>query len=183
MARPETIEAVRATCEAILARHGYELVELSLAREGRSQVLRITLDRDGPPVGIEEVASVSEEISRWLDAEDPIPGRYLLEVASAGIERPLVRPSDYVRFRGREVKVRCAEPIEGRRTFTGSIASAGTLSFVLRTAEGVVEIPYVAVARARLVVDWDRELKGLGGGAADRATMSSPRAETRGTTP
>ncbi|HEY8202919.1 MAG TPA: ribosome maturation factor RimP [Actinomycetota bacterium] len=166
-------DVVRATCEQIVARRGLELVELSLGREGRGQVLRIIVDDPAGSTSLDEVAEVSEEISRALDAEDPIPGRYTLEVSSAGLERPLVRPSDYRRFTGRQVKVRTLEPIEGRRTFTGSIRSVGDDTFVLdeapagggdgAAAEGraaVVEIPYVAVARARLVVDWEDELRG-----------------------
>jgi ribosome maturation factor RimP len=176
-------DVVRATCEQIVARRGLELVELSLGREGRGQVLRITVDDPAGSTSLDEVAEVSEEISRALDAEDPIPGRYTLEVSSAGLERPLVRPSDYHRFAGRQVKVRTLEPIEGRRTFTGSIRSAGDDAFVLEEAlagggdgapvEGwaaVVEIPYVAVARARLVVDWEDELRGRPAGSAPGAT-------------
>jgi ribosome maturation factor RimP len=160
-----------------------ELVELSLGREGRGQVLRIIVDDPAGATSLEEVAEVSEEISRALDAEDPIPGRYTLEVPSAGLERPLVRPSDYRRFAGRQVKVRTLEPIEGRRTFIGSIRSAGDDSFVLEEAPArggdgaavgsraaVVEIPYVAVARARLVVDWEDELRGRPAGPAPGAT-------------
>lgn len=136
------------------------------------------MDDPAGSTSLDEVAQVSEEISRALDAEDPIPGRYTLEVSSAGLERPLVRPSDYHRFAGRRVKVRTLEPIEGRRTFTGSIRSAEDEAFVLDAdgaphgpegadaTSGVVEVPYVAVARARLVVDWEQELRGRPAGPA-----------------
>lgn len=168
MSRPEVTDAVRATCESILAARGVELVTLTLAREPVGQTLRLTVDRPGGAIPLDEIVEISEEVSRVLDDQDPIPGRYTLEVASAGIERPLVRPQDYHRFAGRRVKVRCADPIEGQRVFTGTIRSAGTDTFLLEAIEGrreaaeVVEIPFVAVAKARLVADWDRELKGLG---------------------
>ena len=166
MPRPEVADAVRATCECILNAHGVELVTFSLGGESVGQMLRLTVDRAERAVSLDEIVEISEEISRTLDAEDPIPGRYTLEVASAGIERPLVRPTDYRRFEGRQVKVRCQEPIEGQRVYTGTIRSAGDESFVLAVAERqeVVEIPYVGVSKARLVVDWDRELKGTRGG-------------------
>jgi len=163
MPRPEVADAVRATCESILNAHGVELVTFSLGGESMGQMLRLTVDRAEGSVSLDEIVEISEEVSKALDAEDPIPGRYTLEVASAGIERPLVRPADYRRFQGRRVKVRCEEPIEGQRVFTGFIRSVGEESFVLAADEGeVVEIPYVGIARARLVADWDRELKGLG---------------------
>lgn len=173
MSGPDTVSAARATCEAVLARHGAELVELVLGREGKGRVLRVTLERPDGAMTLDEIAGISEEISRALDAEDPIEGRYTLEVASPGIERPLLRPDDYRRFAEREVKVRCVEPIEGSRNFRGRIASAGDESFVLHVegeVEGTerVEIPYVAVARAKLVVDWDTELGRTSQGSIQR---------------
>jgi ribosome maturation factor RimP len=164
MARQEVADSVRATCESILADRGVELVTISLRRESVGQMLRLTVDRAEGGVALDEIVEISEEVSRVLDEEDPIPGSYTLEVASAGIERPLVRPADYHRFQGRRVKVRSLEPIEGQRVFTGTLRSTGDESFVLES-EGsgeIVEIPYVGVDRARLVADWDRELKGLG---------------------
>lgn len=165
MSPAELPDAVRATCESILEGRGVELVSLTLAREPVGQTLRLTVDRVEGTIPLDEIVEISEEVSRALDADDPIPGRYTLEVSSAGIERPLVRPSDYHRFAGRRVKVRSEQPIEGQRVFTGTIRAAGSEAFVLEAIEGrapqeVVEVPYVAVARARLVVDWDRELKG-----------------------
>lgn len=178
MIRPEVADAVRATCESILAARGVELVTFNLGRASMGQTLSITVDRHDATVSLDEIVEITEQISKALDAEDPIPGRYTLEVASAGIERPLVRPADYRRFQGRRVKVRCQEPIEGQRVFTGTIRSAGDESFVLEALDGprggpdaagqeqqdVVEIPYVGVAKARLVADWDSELKGTRGG-------------------
>ena len=168
MTRPEVADAVRATCESILEARGVELVTFTLGRESVGQTLRLTVDRAEPPVSLEEIVEISEAVSQALDADDPIPGRYTLEVASAGIERPLVRPADYRRFEGSRVKVRCHEPIEGRRSFTGTIRRAGDESFVLGALETaddheVVEIPYTGVAKARLVADWDSELKGTRG--------------------
>ena len=114
MLRPEVADAVRATCESILSARGVELVTFSLGRESVGQTHRLTVDRPEGSVSLDEIVEISEEVSKALDTEDPIPGRYTLEVASAGIERPLVRPADYRRFQGRRVKVRCEEPIEGR---------------------------------------------------------------------
>lgn len=152
-------ETARRISEEVLAARDLELVEITLQKEGRDRVLRITLDSASEPLGVDEIALVSEEISRALDLEDPIEGRYMLEVASAGLERPLMKPGDYVRFTGKEISVKTTKPIEGRRTFAGSIAQAGGETFVVTTSEGVVEIPYVSVARARLIVDWDAELR------------------------
>lgn len=156
------MEAVRATCESVLREHDLELVELYLTRDRGRQVLRVTLDRlPGARQGVtlDEITGVSEEISRALDYDDPIPGSYMLEVASAGLERPLVKASDYERFAGREIKVTTSESLEGKRNFQGTIRAAGLETFVLAGETEVVEIPYSSVARAKLVVDWDAEFR------------------------
>lgn len=160
MARHEVVSALRPLCDEILSRHGLEMVELFFAGDEGLRVLRITVDRLEGGVDVEELAEVSEEVSRALDLQDPIQGRYTLEVSTAGLERPLVKPEDYVRFRGREVKVRCDAPIEGRRHFQGVLQATNPTMFVLRASDETFEIPYTAVGRTRLVVDWTEELKG-----------------------
>jgi ribosome maturation factor RimP len=162
----DALAVVRAICESIVAKRALELVEVRLGAGTGGRTLTLTVDRVESPVTLGEIADLSEEISRALDNDDPIEGRYTLEVSSAGIERPLVKPSDYQRFTGREITVRCLEPIQGRRNFKGRIQSAGAETFVLASEDGfMVEIPYGQVGRAKLVVDWDAELKGLNRGA------------------
>lgn len=160
VADSETADAARSTCETVVAGHGLEIVEFFLGREGPGRILRVTVDRPGDPITLDDLTEVSEKLSRALDRKDPIRGTYTLEVASAGLERPLVRPGDFVRFTGREVKVKCHEPIEGRRAFQGKITSASESAFVLEMpGEEVAEIPYSAVKRANLVVDWEAEFR------------------------
>ncbi len=173
------LEQVRATCEQIVERRGLELVELTLGRAGRGHALVVTVDDPEEPTSLDEVARLSEEISRALDAHDPFPGRYTLEVSSAGLERPLVRPRDYRRFEGRRIKARTHEPVEGRKVFTGTIRSAGDETFVLDgdrdSGSVVVELPYSAVSRARLVVDWEEELRGRPAGPVANTAAGSNR--------
>lgn len=165
MSRPEALAVVRGTCESIAEQRGLEVVEVSLLGSGGRRMLRVILDKPDQVLTLNEIADVSEEISRSLDIDDPIEGSYTLEVSSAGLERPLTRPEHYTRFAGREVKVRVSEPIEGQRNFIGTIKHSGNETFVLELTEGgVVEIPYSAVARANLTVDWDAELKGIDAG-------------------
>lgn len=160
MGQPEVLRALKATFEAILAPQNLELVDVSFLPSDRGRILEVLIDREGEKLSLDEIAAVSEEISRALDIDDPIEGRYTLEVASAGIERPLTKPSDYVRFQGSEIKVKLDEPIEGRRNFKGAILSSNEDAFVLEIEGGErVEIPYDSVSKARLVVDWDAEFK------------------------
>lgn len=164
MIRAETVEAVRATCDSVLDTHDVEVVEFVLTKSGRGQLLRITLDRPDGTLPLGEIEGISRELSRALDLEDPIEGRYILEVSSAGIERPLTKPSDFIRFEGRHAKVKVQEPIEGRKVFQGTIVSSNDEAFVISSEDGMrVEIPYPSVVKANLQVDWSKELKGIGG--------------------
>jgi ribosome maturation factor RimP len=79
----------------------------------------------------------------------------LVEVSSPGIDRPLTKPEHFERYVGHEAKVRIAEPIEGRRNFTGTIERANETGFLLKLLEGgaQVELPFGSVTRANLKED------------------------------
>ena len=163
MTRPDVEGSVRATCEEVASRYGLELIEVSFKGSRGRSVLSVIVDRPGGAVSMQDVTEVSEAISDALDREDPIEGSYSLEVSSAGLERPLTRPEHFVRYTGREISVKCVDRIEGRRNFKGVVISAGEETFVLEGEDGVaVEIAYPDVSRAKLVVDWEAELKGEG---------------------
>jgi ribosome maturation factor RimP len=70
-------------------------------------------------LGVDECAMLSREIAALLDVEDPIRGRYRLEVSSPGIDRPLVKLQDFADFEGFEVKVEINPPIDGQKRFRG----------------------------------------------------------------
>ena len=94
---------------------GYELVRADL-RSGRRRILQIMVERaDRIEMTVDDCASVSRAISALLDVEDPIRGTYNLEVSSPGIDRPLVRLSDYDRFSGFEAKIELEQPVDGRK--------------------------------------------------------------------
>jgi ribosome maturation factor RimP len=159
----EVSPAVRAICQAVADDENVELVDVKFAF-GRQRILSLIIDRPDGGVDMDLVTRVSQRMSDELDAHDVVEGgSYLLEVSSAGLERPLVKPADYARFSGREITVRTHDLVGGRRKFDGTIASAGNESFVLRMPrEAEVELPYSVVKKANLVVDWDAELKRAG---------------------
>lgn len=160
MARLEVSPAVHAICQAVADRHSVELVDVKFGRSGRDVTLEVVVDRDGD-IDFDLITEVSKDLSDALDEdEDLIEGSYLLEVSSAGLERPLLKPADYVRFSGHEIKVVCRQAVQGRHQFRGHIASAGEDSFALEVeGTGEIEIPYEAVKKAHLWVDWEQELR------------------------
>jgi ribosome maturation factor RimP len=98
---------------------GYELVGVEhLQRPSGASTLRIYIDHpDG--VTLDDCAAVSHQLSGVLDVEDPLPGHYDLEISSPGLDRPLVYPEHFQRFRGQRIRVKLAEKIEGRRRLEG----------------------------------------------------------------
>jgi ribosome maturation factor RimP len=128
---------------------GTELVE---ARFTTGPMLTLLVDREDGPVDHEFCSRIVSAVSPILEAEG-YDGS--IEVSSPGIERPLTKPEHFRRFLGREAKVRVAEPVEGRRNFTGVIERAGENDFVLKLLEGgaEVELPFGSVSRAHLKED------------------------------
>lgn len=128
---------------------GYELVRVSMGGRG---TLQIMIDRtDGAPIGVDDCATLSRALSAVLDVEDPIPTSYALEVSSPGIDRPLVRAKDYVRWAGHKARLETALPIEGRRRFKGTLLGIEDESIKIRLDDGVeAMVPLAAVAKAKL---------------------------------
>ena len=112
--------AVWEKLETELAEQGFELVEVEYGRHGGSYILRLFLDRDGG-ITLDQCAQASRFIGPFLDRLDVMDGRYMLEVSSPGIERPVRKPADFLRFKGERIKLRTLTPIQGRSRFKGTL--------------------------------------------------------------
>lgn len=158
LARQEgTVERVRSVALRVTGDRGFELVDVELKRAPGGQLLRLYVDKPGG-MGLDELQSVSEEVSAILDAEDPIEDHYTLEVSSPGLDRPLKTEDDYRRFAGRLAKVSSYEPVDGRRHWTGRIASCegGVVTLDLEKGQGEARIPFAKVSHGRLEVEFPR---------------------------
>jgi len=116
-------EQVRGIADRVAASSGLEVVEIEFRGSGKSRMLRVFLDK---PAGVthEDCAKFSREFGTILDVEDAVPGGpYTLEVSSPGLDRKLLRPSDYERSVGKLVKLTTHEPVEGDRHFEGRLQS------------------------------------------------------------
>jgi len=143
---------VAALAEPVLKEFGLRLVRVLMSgRDGGT--VQIMIDRAGSDVTVEDCADASRAISPLLDAHDPIPGRYHLEVSSPGIDRPLVRPSDFDEWAGHEAKLELREPVDGRKRFRGVIDGYDAAADELRlavTLEGKSE-PDILGFRAAMI--------------------------------
>ncbi|MEX2165628.1 MAG: ribosome maturation factor RimP [Methyloceanibacter sp.] len=146
--------------EPVLEELGFRLVRVKVSgRDGGT--VQIMAERAGGEMSIEDCAVISRSLSPVLDAYDPMPGHYNLEVSSPGIDRPLVRPSDFALWAGHEAKVELNEPVDGRKRFRGVIEGVADDEARMRIElEGkaepvVIGLPFSLIGEAKLVADMD----------------------------
>lgn len=113
-------EQVEQQIQRIVESEGLELVHIDYRRQGRSFLLRVDIDKEGG-VNIDDCQLVSQQVSTWLDVEDPIPAEYELQVSSPGLDRKFYRNSDYEKFIGRLVRVRTSKAIRGLHVIVGRL--------------------------------------------------------------
>ncbi|HUG99697.1 MAG TPA: ribosome maturation factor RimP [Gammaproteobacteria bacterium] len=132
---------------------GYELVELEPPAPGGAGTLRIYIDgEDG--IGLDDCERVSHRVSGLLDVEDPIPGHYVLEVSSPGLDRPLRTEEHFRRQAGRVVKVVLAAGRPGRRRYKGRILGIADGVLEIEVDGEGVSLPLSDVESARLVPEF-----------------------------
>ena len=139
--------------EPAVAALGYELTDLD-AHLGRRGLLRVFIDRPDGGVTLADCERVSDQLGAFLDIEDPLPGSYVLEVSSPGLDRPLRGEADYRRFIGRLAKIVTVEPVDGQSHFAGRLS--GVEGGVVLLAEGrrMHRVPLDRIGRARLEVEF-----------------------------
>ena len=121
MSASSVIERVTEIASRVASYEGMELVEVEWKGAGNNRILRIYIDKPGG-VTLADCETVSHQVGTILDVEDVIAARYTLEVSSPGLDRKLLKESDYRRFTGKKVKVRLRDPIDGRSHFVGRLA-------------------------------------------------------------
>lgn len=104
----------------ILEENNFDLADIEFVKEGPNWYLRIFIDKTGG-VSIDDCEIVSRALETVLDEKDPIGQPYILEVSSPGIDRPLKKESDFVKYAGQIVDVKLYKPFEGSKEFQGQL--------------------------------------------------------------
>ncbi|KKK39565.1 hypothetical protein WQ57_02430 [Mesobacillus campisalis] len=151
----KVIETIEGLVTPIVTDLGLELVDIEYVKEGKNWFLRVYIDKDNG-VDIEECGLVSERLSEKLDAIDPIPHNYFLEVSSPGAERPLKKEKDFHKAIGKNVYIKTYEPIDDEKTFEGLLTAFDgetvKVEIKIKTRKKEIAIPYTKIASARLAV-------------------------------
>jgi len=149
-----TSEELTALLAPTIADLGLELVGIEFSPNSGSSLLRVYIDEPERGITIDDCERASREISALLDVNDPVAGRYTLEVSSPGLERPLFTLEHFARFVGAQVKVNVNLPLDGRRRFQGAISAVEGDRIVLDQDGTPVAIAHANIAKARLVPDY-----------------------------
>lgn len=156
MAKISVKELVAAELAEFLSENGYELYNVEFLKEGKDWFLRVYIDRAESTeggIGTDDCEKVSRYLSSRLDELDPIEQNYYLEVSSPGMDRALLKESDYTRYAGQFVDVTLYQGINGKKTFFGKLSGLrdGNL-VIIDEKENEIEIPMGKVAKTKLAV-------------------------------
>jgi ribosome maturation factor RimP len=159
------VERARSVLGPVLARDGYELVEVEWVRGGGRFTLRVYIDRAGG-VNIDDCQLVSRTIEPILDVEDFIEPAYDLEVSSPGLDRPLRTPEHFARYAGQRVHVKAYGPVAGtaegsppRKNWTGTLRGFAEGAVLVDVDGTPHRIPHEQIAKANLEYDVEADLR------------------------
>ena len=145
-------ETVWQLAEPVARENGVELWDVEFVKEAGTQYLRVYIDK---PEGIcvDDCEAVSRALDPILDEADPIPCSYVFEVASAGIDRELKRPSDFEKFMGSQVEIKLYQALNGRKVYVGELAGydQGKVTVLVNGKE--LELKKPMIAQVRLYVE------------------------------
>jgi ribosome maturation factor RimP len=146
--------AIEKAIEPTIVAMGYALVRVMISGGAGNPVLQVMVERaDDRSMTVEDCAEISRAVSAVLDVEDPIADAYRLEISSPGIDRPLVKPADFERFKGEVARIETVEPVEGRKRFQGRLLGVEDGAVRLGLDDGAtVALPLGVVRRAKLVL-------------------------------
>lgn len=155
LASPEQniISNVKELLEPILLEKNLELFDLEFKGSASRGVLRVFIDKE-KGVTIDDCTQISRELGTLLEVHEVIAGSYNLEVSSPGLTRSLKKPSDYIRFKGKTVKIKTIENIDDNKFFIGKLVDFVDETVLLEANGANHLIPYDKIEKANLELDF-----------------------------
>jgi ribosome maturation factor RimP len=138
--------------EPVVQELGCELWGIEKLQQGRQVVLKIYIE-SAEGINVDDCARVSRQVSAILDVEDPIPGEYMLEVSSPGVERRLFKPEHFNVCKGEKVQITLRQAFDGRRKFKGLLCGLEDEEVVIRVDDAQeIVLPMDSIERARVLM-------------------------------
>jgi ribosome maturation factor RimP len=146
------LDRIKELSMPVLEAHSIDLVDLKLQRQNRRVFLRFFVDKPEGGITLDKCADLNTEISLILDEADLIQERFILEVSSPGLDRPLATAKDFKRALNRDIKIYLAEPIENRLEFLGNLQSVEEERINILVDGRIVIIPINIINKAKQVI-------------------------------
>jgi ribosome maturation factor RimP len=144
------VNEVSLLAEPLLHESGMEMVDVEFLFESGRWILRVFIDKE-KGVTVDDCASVSRELGDLIEAKNIIDYRYVLEISSPGLNRPLRKESDFMRSIGKMVKLKMSKPVNKRKTFTGRLTNVrGGMISLLVDGNNLVELAVNEIDKARV---------------------------------
>ena len=147
-----TEKKLEAMLKPTVEEKGYEIVDVEFVKEGPNWYLRIFIDKEGG-VSIDDCELISRALEEILDKNDPIEQAYFLEISSPGIDRPLKKKEDFIKFNGEVIDIKLYKAFEGSKEYTGKLIAYGEdESVTIETDEKEMTFAKKDIASVRLAV-------------------------------
>ena len=149
-----TVGRMQALIEPICDDLVVELVDV----EYNHGIIKVVIDEEGG-LNSQTLVDMTKEISRMIDREDPIPGRFTLEVTSPGVERPLKKPTHFQRAIDSDVAIKTEPNVDGDRRVAGRLLSADDQTITVETDTGARTLRYDEIRTAKTTYPWDPKVR------------------------
>lgn len=146
------VEELKTIIGGYLETQGLDLIDLIYRFEGRDLFLSILVDYPEGGISIGECARLNSELSNILDEKNILQEKYILEVSSPGLDRPLRTEKDFLRYINKKVRVFLSELVDGKIEWVGAIIKVENNSVCIDCASGLIEIPVQKIKMAKQVL-------------------------------
>jgi ribosome maturation factor RimP len=152
MSKGSVSQSIIEAIDPILKGENLELVDVEYKKAGKSWVLRVFIDKPGG-ITLGDCQKVSHQIEDKIEVEELVSSAYILEVSSPGLDRPLKNSRDFLRYKGKEVKVHTFVPVNGKKKFSGTIIDFRDNHVHLEMAGKSLAIPLDKISKATLILE------------------------------
>jgi len=149
-------DKIRQLVEPVIESEGMEIIDFECLKMKYRWLVRIYIDKERG-VTIDDCSEISKQVGDVLDVYDVLPGAYTLEVSSPGLNRPLTRDKDFIKYRGSTVRIKTGEKLDGVKNFHGILNDYldenGMKTLIVDVSGKVYHIPRDMVVKAHLVYE------------------------------
>lgn len=151
MTKTSVVESIIEIVEPILNDEALDLVDVEYKKLGKTWTLRIFIDRD-QGITVDDCQKVSRQVEDMIEIDDLIANPFVLEVSSPGLDRPLKKEKDFLRFKDKAVQVKTFSPMENRKNFRGTIQDCKNKILFLDEESGLIEISLDKISQAKPII-------------------------------